>query len=86
MQMEWQAFRPYSGPTVIKVMLNSAEHKILPANKQKLLISTVVLLLNLAEFEILYAYKYENANISWHFHTLYLSAEMISCSAEFSAK
>ena len=37
-------------------------------NFSKLLISAVVFLLNLAEWEIVYAYKYENANISWHFH------------------
>ena len=47
-------------------MLDSAEHEILPANKQQ--ITEVVFLLNLAEYEILYAYEYENANISWHFH------------------
>ena len=34
----------------------------------KLLISTVVFLLSLAECEIFYAYEYENANSSWHFH------------------
>ena len=25
-------------------------------------------MLNLAQYEIFSAYKYENANISWHFH------------------
>ena len=49
-------------------MLNSAEHEILPANKQQILISTVVFLLSLAECEIVYAYEYENVNIGWHFH------------------
>ena len=34
----------------------------------KLLISTVVFLLILAECEIFYAYEYENDNSSWHFH------------------
>ena len=33
----------------------------------KLLEGTVVFLLSLVEWEIFYAYEYENANISWHF-------------------
>ena len=36
--------------------------------KGKLLVSTVVFLLSLAEDVIFSAYQYENANISWHFH------------------
>ena len=38
-------------------ILNSAEHEILPANKQQ-----VVFLLCLDECKISYAYEYENAN------------------------
>ena len=49
----------------------------------KLLIRTVVFVLNLAQYETFSAYKYENAN-SWHF--LYLAAEKILCSAEFRLK
>ena len=46
-------------------MLNSAEHEILPANKQKITdIDVVIFLLSFAECEIFYAYEYENANIS----------------------
>ena len=48
-------------------MLNSAEHEISPANKQQNT-DTVVFMLSLAECAIFCAYKYENANISWHFH------------------
>ena len=28
----------------------------------------VVFMLSLAKYDIFYAYEYENANISWHFH------------------
>ena len=50
-------------------MLNSAEHGIQfyqPINS-KLLVSIVVFLLSLAEYETFSAYN-ENVNISWHFH------------------
>ena len=40
-------------------MLHLAEPEILSANKQKLLISTVIFLLSLAESEIFYACEYE---------------------------
>ena len=49
-------------------MLSSAEHKLLPANKQQTTDNYRYFLLTLAEGEIFYAYEYENANISWHFH------------------
>ena len=48
----------------------------------KLLISTVVFLFSLAEYEIVYAYEYENANIVG----IFISAEKISYSAELSMK
>ena len=42
---------------------SSAEHEILPAIINSiLLISTAINLLNLAECDIFYTYKYENAN------------------------
>ena len=47
-------------------MLNSAEHKIGPANKSQ--INIFFFLLNIAEHENFSANKYENANNSWHFH------------------
>ena len=34
----------------------------------KLLTFANSFLLNIAEFENFYAYKYENANYCWHFH------------------
>ena len=53
-------------------MLNSAEYEILPTNKQQFInkysFFGPVYLSVLAESEIFYAYKYENANNSWHFH------------------
>ena len=54
---------------VIKLsMLNSAEHEILPAIDNEMIINAVVFALSLAGCEIFYAYEYENANNSWHFH------------------
>ena len=50
-------------------MLISAEQKFYLLINSKLLVSTVVFLLWLAEYEIFFAYEYENANMSRHFHT-----------------
>ena len=58
------------GPEVIKLLPCSTQLSMefyLLINS-KLLISTVIFLLSLAEYEIFSAYEYENANISWHFH------------------
>ena len=58
------------GPKVIKLFPFSTQlsMKFYLLINTKLLISTVVLLLSLAECKTFYAYEYENANISWHFH------------------
>ena len=59
---------PYLGCKKTFSMLNPSEHEILLLINNKLLISLVVFLFSFPECEILYAYEYENANISWHFH------------------
>ena len=58
------------GPEVIKLYPCSTQLSMkfyLLLNSQ-FLINTIVFLLSLAEFEIFYAYEYEKANSSWHFH------------------
>ena len=69
-------------------MLHSADYETLPANKGKSVISSVVVLLSLAECEIFYALPYhvnkKNAIINWHFHNL--SEGKFSCLAELSTK
>ena len=53
-------------------ILNSAEHKICPANKfqitNNVLTTANSFLLNIADHENFSANKYENANYCWHFH------------------
>ena len=44
----------------------------------KMLISTAVFLLSLAECEIFNTYEYENANISWHFYIYQLRKFQLS--------
>ena len=58
------------GPEVIKLFSCSTQlsMKFYLLMNSKLQISTVVFLLNLAEYVIFSAYEYENANISWHFY------------------
>ena len=58
------------GPKILKYFpfSFSAEHEILPANKEQIIDKYRCFLLSLAECEIFSAYEYENANISWHFH------------------
>ena len=48
-------------------MLSSLSMKFYLLINRKLLITTVVCLLILAQYEIFSAYEYENADISWHF-------------------
>ena len=48
-------------------MLNSAEHKISPANKSKITNNSNSFLLNKIEHEIFSANKYEDANYSYLF-------------------
>ena len=48
-------------------MLNSAEHESLLVNEQQIT-DKYNIFLSLADCENFYAYKYENFNISWHFH------------------
>ena len=45
-------------------MLNSAEHEILPANKQKITGKYSYFFIRVGWCEIFYANEYENANIS----------------------
>ena len=56
-------------PKVYKtfLMLNSVSMKFYQPINNKVLISTVVFLLKLAEYEVFSAYRYKNANISGHF-------------------
>ena len=50
-------------------MLHSAEHEFLPAKNRKLHISTVTFFLGLAQFEIFFAFEYENDNLGfWYFY------------------
>ena len=59
------------GPNIIKLFSCSTQlsMKFYLLINTKLLISTVVFLLSLAACEVFYAYKYENAKISWRFHS-----------------
>ena len=59
-----------TGPEVITLVPCSTQlsMKFYMLINGKLLISPVVFLLNSAECEIFYAYEYENATNSWHFH------------------
>ena len=61
---------PHRGPKVIKLFSCSTQLSMefyLLINI-KLLISSGIFLLSLAECEIFCAHEFENANISWHFH------------------
>ena len=65
-------------------MLNLAEHKILPANKEQITDKCRCFLLSQAEYEIFSAYEYEKCQLMLAFS--YLSADKILCSAELSMK
>ena len=57
------------GPDVINIFsLNSAEHEFFPNNKSQITNNCKVFLANIAEHENFSANKYENADLSWHFH------------------